>query len=392
MRILSMDDVILENKKVFIRCDLNVPMKEGVITGDKRILAVIPTIKKALAKNCSIVLASHLGRPKEGQFEEKFSLAPVAAYLEKCLGKKIIFHAYDPELNVDPAPGDIILLENIRFMEGEKKNDPTLSAKLASLCDVYIMEAFGAAHRAHASTEGAVRQSQVAVAGPLMLSEIMAATKILENPNTPLYAIVGGSKVSTKLTVLENLLKLVDGLILAGGIANTFLLAEGYNVGKSLVEEDFVEEAKKVIALAKSKNIKLPLPTDVIVAKSMDDVASARYCKVTEIQDDEAIFDIGLETSKTYAEQLQSAKTIVWNGPVGVFEIPEFSAGTKYLAETLASSSAFTLVCGGDSVAAIEQYGLEEKMCYLSTGGGAFLEILEGKKLPAIAALEDAGN
>ncbi len=388
MKILSINDVDLNNKKVLIRCDLNVPIKDGVITGDKRILAVIPTIKKALENNCGIILASHLGRPTEGQFEEKFSLAPVAAYLEKCLAKKVNFHNYDPELSLEVKTGEIVLLENIRFMVGEKKNDPALAAKLAGLCEVYIMEAFGAAHRAHASTEGAIRQSKVAVAGPLMISEIEAATKVLENPQRPLYAIVGGSKVSTKLTVLENLLKFVDGLILAGGIANTFLMAEGYQVGKSLVEADFVEEAKKIIALAKSLNIKMPLPTDVIVSKDMQDTANARHCKVTEIKDDEAIFDIGQETCADYAKHLQNAKSIVWNGPVGVFEIEAFASGTRYVADVLANSDAYTLICGGDSVAAIEQFELEDKMGYLSTGGGAFLEILEGKKLPAIAALE----
>lgn len=389
MKALSMDDVDLQNKRVVIRCDLNVPLKNGVIKGDKRIRAVIPTIRKALDKNCAVIVLSHLGRPTEGVFEEEFSLAPVAERLGELLGKEVRFHAYDPELKVEAKNGEVVLLENVRFSTGEKKNNPELGAKFASLGDIYVMDAFGAAHRAHASTESAVRQAKIAVAGPLMLAEMEAANKILQEPKRPLYAIVGGSKVSTKVTVLENLLGFVDGLIVAGGIANTFLLAEGYAVGKSLVEEDFVEEAKRLIKLAKDKNVDLPLAKDVVVAKDLSTAQDLRTCPITDIKADEAIFDMGEETCKEFAKALEKAHTVVWNGPLGVFEQSPFDKGTRLIGDILAKSKAYTLVCGGDSVTAVEQFGIQDKMGYLSTGGGAFLEVLEGKILPSVAALAD---
>ena len=384
-----MNDIDLKNKNVAIRCDLNVPIKNGEITSDKRIRAVIPTIQKALENNCAIIVMSHLGRPEEGVFEEKFSLAPVAIRLAELLGHPVRFHPYDPELNVKALNGEVVLVENLRFLKGEKKNNPELGAKLASLGDIYIMDAFGAAHRAHASTESAIRQAKTAIAGPLMHAEMEAATKILHEPTRPLYAIIGGSKVSTKLTVLENLLNFVDGLIVAGGITNTFLMAQGYNIGKSLVEEDFIDDAKRLVALAKERNIDLPLPSDIIVAKDLETTDGARTTTIDDVQDDEAIFDIGANTYKDYATILGKAKTIVWNGPLGVFEKSAFANGTKYIGKTLTEVSAYTIICGGDCVAAVEQFGLQDKMDYLSTGGGAFLEVLEGKTLPAVAALAD---
>lgn len=389
MKALSMDDIDLQNKSVVIRCDLNVPIKNGVITGDKRIRAVIPTIQKALKNNCAIIITSHLGRPTEGTFDEQFSLAPVAKHLSELLNADVRFHAYDPELNVQAKNGEIVLLENVRFLVGEKKNNSELGAKFANLGEVYIMDAFGAAHRAHASTESAIRQAKIAVAGPLMMAEMEAAKKILQEPKRPLYAIVGGSKVSTKLTVLENLLGFVDGLIVAGGIANTFLLAQGHNIGKSLVEEDFIDEAKRLIQLAKDKNVDLPMPKDVVVAKDLTSAEGLRTTTINDIKADEAIFDMGEETCKEFAKALEKAHTVVWNGPLGVFEQEPFDKGTRALGDILAKSSAYSLVCGGDSVTAVEQFGIQDKMGYLSTGGGAFLEVLEGKTLPAVAALAD---
>jgi len=387
MDFFTMDDISLKNKKVAIRLDLNVPIKEGVIKSKKRIHAVLPTIKKALDANAAIILLSHLGRPEEGKFEEKFSLKLVAQSLTEELGIPVAFHAYDPDLNVTVQPGEVVLMENVRFLVGEKKNNPELAQKFANLGDVYVMDAFGAAHRANASTEGAIHLAKEACAGPLMQAEILAATKLLNNPKRPLFAIVGGSKVSTKVTVLENLFKLVDGLILGGGIANTFLLAAGHNVGKSLVEEDFVEEAKRLMQKAKNYDLYLPLPIDVVVAKDINSGENARTCLVSEIQSDEAIFDVGPASIKEYAHALTKAASIVWNGPVGAYEFVGFDSGTKRLAEVLSESTAYTLICGGDCVAAIEKFGLASKMDYLSTGGGAFLEILEGKKLPALKAL-----
>lgn len=389
MKALSMDNVDLSQKKVLIRCDLNVPIKEGVITGDKRIRAVIPTIKKALEAKARIIVMSHLGRPEEGVFEEKFSLRPVAKRLEELLGSPVVFHEYDADLNVEAQEGVVTLLENVRFLKGEKKNNTELGAKFASLCDVFIMDAFGVSHRANASSESVIRQAPIAIAGPLMLAEMDAATKILANPERPLYAIVGGSKVSTKLSVLENLLNFVDGLVVAGGIANTFLLAKGYPIGKSLAEPDFIEEAKRIIKVAEERNIALPLPLDVVVAKDLNDSSTARTCSIDDVQEDESIFDMAEQSQAQYAELLTKGKTVVWNGPMGLFEVKPFDKGTVHLAKALGDSDTFTIVCGGDTVTAIESFGLQDKMGYLSTGGGAFLEILEGKTLPAVAALAD---
>ena len=390
MPIRLLQDMECSGKTVVIRQDLNVPMKDGRITNDKRIRAALPGIRMALDKGAGVVLLSHLGRPTEGVVEEKFSLAPVAAHLSGLLGRPVKLAAdFDA---AKAAPGEVVLLENIRFFKGEKKNDPELAAKLAALGDIYVMDAFGAAHRAHSSTEGAVRAAKVACAGPLMAAELDAFAKVLDAPARPLMAIIGGSKVSTKLGLLDNLLGKVDTLIVGGGIANTFLEAAGYNMGSSLVEKDLIPEAKRLIDMAKERNVLLPLPTDVVVAPSFERASEAVTKKVSELSAEDCAFDIGEETVKAYAKILADARTIVWNGPVGAFETVPFDKGSRALADILADSKAYTLVCGGDTVAAVESFGVAAKMGYLSTGGGAFLEVLEGKTLPAVAALADAAS
>lgn len=389
MPIKKMQDLDLTGKTVVIREDLNVPMKDGQISNDKRIRASLPTIRTALEKGAGVVLLSHLGRPTEGQYEEQFSLKPVAARLSDLLGKPVALAASLDEAKA--APGEVTLLENVRFLKGEKKNDAALAAQLAALGDVYVMDAFGAAHRAHASTEGAVRAARVACAGPLLQAELEAFAKVLNNPARPLAAIIGGSKVSTKLALLENLLEKVDVLIVGGGIANTFLAAAGYMVGKSLYEEDLVPEAKRIMEHAKNLNRDLPLPVDVVTAEELAPGQAATTCAVGDVPADQMILDVGRDTLAQYKKLLSKVATVVWNGPVGAFEIDPFGAGTKDLAHFLADSKAFVVVGGGDSVAAVEKYGLSEKMGYISTGGGASLELLEGKVLPSVAALEDKG-
>ncbi len=388
MKALSMNDVDLNGKRVVMRLDLNVPMKNGVISNDKRIRAVLPTIRLALDRGASVIALSHLGRPVEGEFDESFSLRPVAVRLGELLGIPVRF-VEDPFAGLDIRPGEVVLCENVRFLKGEKKNNPELAAKLAGLGDVYVMDAFGAAHRAHASTEGAIRAAKQAVAGPLLLAEMEAATQVLEHPTRPLYAIVGGSKVSTKLTVLENLIKHVDGMIVGGGIANTFMLAAGMNMGRSLVEEDLVPEAKRLMELAASRGVKLPLPLDVVVAPGLDQPEKAEVKMASELGPEDCVLDIAEGSVKNYAAMLADAGTIVWNGPFGAFETVPFDRGSRAVAEILAASPAYTLVCGGDSIAAVEGFGLGDKMDYLSTGGGAFMEVLEGKTLPSVAALAD---
>ena len=391
MKALTMNDVDMKGKRVVMRVDVNVPISDGVVKSDKRIRAVLPTIRKALDAGAGVILLAHLGRPTEGEFEEKFSLRPVAARMSTLLGMPVEFCA-DPLNGVACEPGQVVLCENVRFFKGEKKNNEELAAKYAAMGDIYVMDAFGAAHRAQASTEGALRKAKKAVAGPLMFAEMEAATKLLDSPKRPLYAIIGGSKVSTKLTVLENLLKQVDGLIVGGGIANTFLAATGCEMGASLVEQELIPEAKRLIELAKERGVKLPLPTDVVVAPSLDAGASAQVKPVYALSAEDSAFDIGPETVAGYAEILADAQTIVWNGPVGAFETAPFDKGSRALAEVLAKSNAYTLVCGGDTVAAVEAFGLAGDMGYLSTGGGAFLEVLEGKTLPAVAALADMAD
>ena len=390
MAIKLLQDVACEGKIVVIRQDLNVPMKEGVITNDKRIRAALPGVRMALEKGAAgVVLLSHLGRPVEGEFDAKFSLAPVAAHVASLLGRPVRLAATPEEAR--PAPGEVVLLENVRFFKGEKKNDPALAARFAALGDIYVMDAFGAAHRAHASTEGAVRQAGVACAGPLMAAELEAFGKVLHAPARPLAAIIGGSKVSSKLGLLENLVDKVDSLIVGGGIANTFLAASGVNVGASLYEPELVEDAKKIMAKAAAQGKNLPLPVDVVTAAALEPGQKATTRTVSDVPADEMILDIGPKTVALYEELLGRAATVVWNGPVGAFEVEPIGEGTRALAGALASSPAFVVVGGGDSVAAVEGYGLADRMGYISTGGGASLELLEGKILPSVAALEARG-
>ncbi len=389
MAIKKLADQDLKGKTVVIREDLNVPMKDGKVSNDKRIRAALPTIKMALDKGAGVIVLSHLGRPTEGEFEEKFSLVPVADHLGKLLDKPVKLVKTIEEAKA--APGEVVLIENIRFFKGEKKNDPGLAGKLAALGDVYVMDAFGSAHRAHSSTEGAVRAAKIACAGPLMEAELEAFGKVLDNPKRPLAAIIGGSKVSTKLALLENLVSKVDALIVGGGIANTFLAAAGYNIGASLYEPDLVPEAKKIMDKAKQLGKELPLPIDVVTAKELAPGRKATVHKIDDVPADEMILDIGPETVKLYEKILGTAATVVWNGPVGAFETEPFGKGTRDLADFLAKSGAFVVVGGGDSVAAVEQYGLADKMGYISTGGGASLELLEGKILPSVKALHDKG-
>lgn len=394
MPIIKMTDLNLAGKRVLIREDLNVPLKDGKVASDIRIQASLPTIKFAMAAGAKVMLMSHLGRPKEGEFDPAASMAPVAEHLGKLLGKSVRV-VKDWINGVEVAAGEVVLCENVRFNKGEKKDDEELSKKMAALCDVYVMDAFGTAHRAQASTHGVARYAPIACAGPLLAAELEALGKALDNPAHPLVAIVGGSKVSTKLTVLESLSKVVDQLIVGGGIANTFIAAAGHKVGKSLYEADLVDEAKKLTAAAQSRGGDIPVPTDVVVSSANpfeQADAPATLKAVNAVGDDEMVFDVGPQTSAKFAEILQKAGTIVWNGPVGVFELDQFGAGTKALAEAIANSSAFSIAGGGDTLAAVDKYGIADKISYISTGGGAFLEFLEGKKLPAVAILEERGQ
>ena len=383
-----MTDLDLKGKKILIRQDLNVPLKDGKVADDTRIRASLPTIQKALSSGGRVMLMSHLGRPTEGQYEDKFSLAPVAEHLSGLLGKTVRLEK-DWLNGVELSDGDVVLCENVRFNAGEKKNDEELSKKMAALCDIYVMDAFGTAHRAQASTHGTAKFAPVACAGPLLAAELEALGKALDNPARPMVAIVGGSKVSTKLTVLESLSKVVDQLIVGGGIANTFIAAEGHKVGKSLYEEDLVAEAKRLIEAAKSRGGSIPVPVDVVCGKEFSESAAAETKPASEVTDDDMIFDVGPQTAAQYAEILKKAGTIVWNGPVGVFEFDQFGEGTKAMGMAIAESPAFSIAGGGDTLAAVSKYGISDKVSYISTGGGAFLEFLEGKKLPAVAILEE---
>ena len=394
MPIIKMTDLNLAGKRVLIREDLNVPLKDGKVASDIRIQASLPTIKFALEAGAKVMLMSHLGRPKEGEFDPAASMTPVAEHLGKLLGKPVKV-VKDWINGVDVAAGEVVLCENVRFNKGEKKDDEELSKKMAALCDVYVMDAFGTAHRAQASTHGVARYAPIACAGPLLAAELEALGKALDKPARPMVAIVGGSKVSTKLTVLESLSKIVDQLIVGGGIANTFIAAAGNNVGKSLYEADLVAEAKRLTAAAQSRGGDIPVPSDVVVSSANpfeQANAPATLKAVNTVGDAEMIFDVGPQTSAKFAEILQKAGTIVWNGPVGVFEFDQFGAGTKALAEAIANSSAFSIAGGGDTLAAVDKYRIADKISYISTGGGAFLEFLEGKKLPAVAILEERGQ
>ncbi|WP_253382103.1 phosphoglycerate kinase [unidentified bacterial endosymbiont] len=383
MSVIKMTDLDLAGKRVFIRADLNVPVKDGKVTSDARIRASLPTIELALKQGAKVMVTSHLGRPTEGEYNEEFSLLPVVNYLKDKLSSPVRL-VKDYLDGVEVAAGELVVLENVRFNKGEKKDDEALSKKYASLCDVFVMDAFGTAHRAQASTHGIGKFADVACAGPLLADELEALGKALKEPARPMVAIVGGSKVSTKLTVLDSLSKIADQLIVGGGIANTFVAAQGHNVGKSLYEADLVDEAKRLLTTCD-----IPVPSDVRVATEFSETATATLKSVNDIKDEEQILDLGDASAEKLAEILKNAKTILWNGPVGVFEFPNFRKGTEIVANAIADSDAFSIAGGGDTLAAIDLFGISDKISYISTGGGAFLEFVEGKVLPAVAMLEE---
>lgn len=382
MSVIKMADLDLAGKRVLIRSDLNVPVKDGKVTSDARIRASLPTIEAALKQGARVMVTSHLGRPTEGEYHEEYSLLPVVNYLKEHM-KSPVRLAKDYLDGVDVAEGELVVLENVRFNKGEKKDDEILSKKYAALCDVYVMDAFGTAHRAQASTHGVGKFAPLACAGPLLSAELAALGKALGNPARPMVAIVGGSKVSSKLTVLDSLSKIADQLIVGGGIANTFVAAQGHNVGKSLYEADLIDEAKKLLTTCD-----IPVPTDVRVATEFSETASATLKSVNDIKDNEQILDLGEVSAERLAKILKDAKTILWNGPVGVFEFPNFRKGTEIVARAIADSAAFSIAGGGDTLAAIDLFGIADQISYISTGGGAFLEFVEGKQLPAVVMLE----
>lgn len=382
-----MTDLALNNQRVLIREDLNVPIKDGKITSDARLRAALPTLRTALEAGAKVMVMSHLGRPTEGEYNPEFSLQPVADYLSAALNVPVrLVKGYLD--GVDVNIGELVIFENIRFNTGEQNNDDTLSKKLAALCDIFVMDAFGTAHRAQASTHGVAKYAPIACAGPLLAGELSALSKALDNPARPLVAIVGGSKVSTKLTVLDSLAGIVDQLVVGGGIANTFIASQGHNVGKSLFEADLVDEAKRLTKQANDNNGSIPVPTDVIVGQEFSETAVATLKNVSDVNDSDMIFDIGPESAKALAEIIANAGTVVWNGPVGVFEFDQFGKGTEVIARAIANSKAFSIAGGGDTLAAVDKYDIADQISYISTGGGAFLEFLEGKKLPAVEILE----
>ena len=387
MSFLRLDELDLTGKRVMIREDFNVPLDAGRVTSDARLRAALPSMQMALDGGAALILLSHLGRPVEGQYDEKFSMAPVAEHLSGLLGKPVRLQKNWLD-GFDIEPGEVVLCENVRFNPGEKANDEALAKTMASLCDIFVMDAFGTAHRAQASTEGVIRFAPQACAGPLLSRELFELGKALSNPERPMLAIVGGSKVSTKLTVLESLMAQVDELIVGGGIANTFIAASGYDVGKSLYEPDLIHEAQRLIRLAHKAGGEIPIPKDVVVATSFSKDAKAKVRPVDEVQADEMILDIGPLTAAKYATMIQNAGTVIWNGPVGVFEFKNFAAGTRAIADAIEVSKAFSIAGGGDTLAAIDQFNVTDGVSYISTGGGAFLELVEGKTLPAVAALE----
>jgi phosphoglycerate kinase len=382
MTVLKMTDLDLAGKRVLIREDLNVPVKDGVVKSDARILASLPTIRLALEKGAAVMVCSHLGRPTEGEPSEENSLKPVADYLSKALGREVPL-VTDYLDGITIQPGAVVLFENVRFNKGEKKNSDELAQKYAALCDVFVMDAFGTAHRAEGSTHGVAKFAKVACAGPLLAAELEALGKALGSPARPMVAIVAGSKVSTKLDVLTSLADICDQLIVGGGIANTFLAAAGYKVGKSLHEADLLDTAKAIAA-----KVSVPLPVDVVVAKEFAESAEATVKLIADVADDDMILDIGPQTAQMFGEMLKASQTILWNGPVGVFEFDQFGNGTKALAQAIAHSPAFSIAGGGDTLAAIDKYGIADQIGYISTGGGAFLEFVEGKVLPAVEVLE----
>ncbi len=384
-------DVDIAGKRVLMRLDLNVPVEDGRVVSDTRIRQALPGIRHALEQGAAVMLMSHLGRPVEGEYDESASLRPVATRLGELLEREVPLER-DWLEGVDVAPGNLVLCENVRFNQGEKSNDASLAHRMAALCDVFVMDAFGTAHRAQASTEGVARFAPIACAGPLLDRELSVLGKALSSPDRPLLAIVGGSKVSTKLTVLESLLDRVDELIVGGGIANTFIAASGYEVGRSLFEPDLVEQAQRLIRKAHERGGSIPMPKDVIVANEFSADAQPMVREISEVGPKEMILDIGPLTAAEYSEIIAGAGTIIWNGPVGVFEFEAFASGTRSVSEAVARSSAFSIAGGGDTLAAIERFGVSEEIDYVSTGGGAFLELVEGKTLPAVAALvESAG-
>lgn len=391
MALISLQDLNIKNKRVIIREDFNVPLQNGKITSDARIRAALPTIRCALAKGAAVILLSHLGRPEEGHITQKFSLLPIAIRLQELLGQPVKFITNWLD-GFEVLPGEIALCENVRFQPGEKNNAPVLAKKIAALGDVFIMDAFATAHRSEASTLGVANFASQVGAGLLLMAELQALTQALENPARPLLAIVGGAKVSSKLLLLESLLKKVNSLILGGGIANTFLAAQGYAIGKSLFEPDLVDNAKSLLSLAQQLKVDIILPSDVVVAKEISDTAKTAIKKLTEIKSDEMILDVGPNSIEAYTKYLLNAASILWNGPIGVFELHPFEQGTRALALTIADSSAFSIAGGGDTLAAIERYGISDKISYISTGGGAFLEFIEGKNLPVLALLQAKGK
>ena len=383
MSVINLSDLELGSKRVLIRQDLNVPIKDGVVTSDKRIKASLPTIEMAVKQGAKVMLMSHLGRPTEGQPADEFSLQPVANRLSELLGTTVRLEKNWLD-GVEMNDGEVVLCENVRFNVGEMSNDNELSKRMAAMCDIYAMDAFVTAHRAQASTHGVAKYAPVACSGPLLTAERDALGKALDNPARPMVAIVGGSKVSTKLTVLESLSKVVDQLVVGGGIANTFIAAQGNNVGKSLCEDDLIPTAKKLM-----EDCEIPVPTDVVCGKEFSETAQATTKAADAVEDDDMIFDVGPDSAQQLADIMKNAGTIVWNGPVGVFEFDQFAEGTKTLGMAIAESDAFSIAGGGDTLAAVDKYNIEDKVSYISTGGGAFLEFLEGKKLPAVAVLEE---
>ena len=391
MKVLEMGKLDLAGKRVLIREDLNVPVSEGEVTSDARIRAALPTIRLAMDRGARVMLMSHLGRPEEGKFDPALSLEPVARRLSDLLGQKVPLVS-DWLGGVTVAPGQAVLCENVRFNKGEKKDNEELARKMAALCDVFVMDAFGTAHRAEASTHGVARFAPVACAGPLLVGELAALERALDKPARPLVAIVAGSKVSTKLTILEALLEKVDRLIVGGGIANTFLAATGVSVGKSLAEMEMLDTCRRLLARARERGAEIPLPTDVVIATEFAATAHADVRGIDDVHPGEMILDIGPDTCERLAALIAEAGTVLWNGPVGVFEFDQFGEGTRAIANAIASSKAFSLAGGGDTLAAIEKYGVEEGISYISTGGGAFLEFVEGKQLPAVVALEERAS
>ena len=384
----TLESLDLNGKRLLVRADLNVPIKDGEVASDLRIVASLPTIKAALQQGAAVMIMSHLGRPVEGESAAEFSLAPVARHMSKLLDTPVELVTDYLDQKPALAPGSVALLENVRFNAGEKADDEALAKKYAALCDIFVMDAFGTAHRAQASTHGVAKFAPEACAGPLLSGELSALGKALDNPARPLVAVVGGSKVSTKLTVLESLSGVVDQLIVGGGIANTFIAAENHAVGKSLYEEDLIAEATRLRAAAIAKGGDIPVPVDVVCGQEFSESTPATTVAVDQVGEGEMIFDVGPETARQYAELLKNAGTIVWNGPVGVFEFPQFAEGTRVVGEAIAQSDAFSIAGGGDTLAVVDQFGLTENISYISTGGGAFLEFLEGKKLPAVEVLE----